>query len=616
MKLNLTKDFERLISLLARYSRPYWKWVSLLIFLNFCVTFFAMVMPLFLATILDLAFGKASLAKQAFSSDSFNLNNLGSILLGFIGTNGRSIFATIVILSLGYFVVAFLKGLVSFSGYLVALRIRVNAARDMQKDLFKHILSLSMRFFSKQRTGEIISRMEKDTLATISGLADNFLAQTLTAPVLIIFYGFLLFKTSYVLAVVGILGVILQLGISKGIASPIRRYVTDQFNIFANLSARLQEIILSIRIVKSFAAENFELKRLADEIKKVVRVNMKLGIFKHVEEPARVLATTLIEIITLLFAVRELLYGRLSATSFFMFIFIGRAIMEPISKLASIIPVTQEIIASSERIHQIFSLEPEIKDGREHVAKFSHSIKIQDVFFSYDSRSVLKSINLEIKKGEVMALVGASGAGKSTLADLILRFYDPVQGEIVIDGIDLRELAQSEYRSLFGVVPQEALLFNANIWDNIRYGREGILDRDIIEAAKVANAHDFILQLQDGYNSIIGDRGIRLSGGQRQRIAIARAVVHKPEILLLDEATSSLDSESELLVQMAIEGATKNNTAIIIAHRLSTIMRADKIVVMNKGEIISQGKHAELIEKCDLYRNLCRLQFTEKIKEK
>ena len=236
-------------------------------------------------------------------------------------------------------------------------------------------------------------------------------------------------------------------------------------------------------------------------------------------------------------------------------------------------------------------------------------IKLENVSFAYDKKKVLEGINLSVFKGEIVAFVGPSGAGKSTLADLILRFYDPTEGSITIDGRDLRTLRQSGYRRLFGVVSQEALLFNAAVAENISYGRTEISESDIIRAAQIANAHEFIVDLPQGYDTFVGDRGIHLSGGQRQRIAIARAVVASPQILILDEATSALDSESEKLVQEAIDRVIENTTAIIIAHRLSTVMHADKIIVLDEGRIIDQGRHSELLQRCALYRRVCELQF-------
>src|SRR5437773_1956583 len=267
--------------------------------------------------------------------------------------------------------------------------------------------------------------------------------------------------------------------------------------------------------------------------------------------------------------------------------------------------------AASSRIDGLLQLEPELTDGPETITEFRERIVLRDVTFNYGGEPVLSGVSVEIKKGEVVALVGPSGAGKSTLADLILRLYDPLRGAITIDGRDLRTLRQAPYRRLFGVVSQEALLFHARIRENIAYGRDGLSDAEIIRAAQIANAHAFVSEFPDGYDTVVGDRGVRLSGGQRQRIAIARAIVGRPQILILDEATSSLDSESERLVQQAIDRVIEGTTSIVIAHRLSTVLHADKIVVVNRGTVEAVGTHAELLTTNEIYARLYRLQFAE-----
>lgn len=252
---------------------------------------------------------------------------------------------------------------------------------------------------------------------------------------------------------------------------------------------------------------------------------------------------------------------------------------------------------------------PDVAEGTRSIQSFESKIEYRDVSFSYEKKSVLKNIHLTINKGETVALVGPSGAGKSTFVDLALRFYDPKSGSILIDGVDLREFKQADYRRLFGVVSQESILFNSTIGDNIGYARENITEEGIIAAAKVANAYDFIMETTLGFDTFVGDRGIRLSGGQRQRIAIARAVAGNPQILIMDEATSSLDSESEREVQKAIKQVTKNISAIIIAHRLSTVLHAHKIIVLEKGQIVDVGSHKELLGRCELYQSLYKHQF-------
>ncbi|HKX06080.1 MAG TPA: ABC transporter ATP-binding protein, partial [Methylomirabilota bacterium] len=488
------------------------------------------------------------------------------------------------------------------------IRVRVGAA--MQMDLFRHLLSLSMRFFTQHRTGELVSRLETDTRAASGGL-ETIVCTVLTAPVLIAFYGYLMVRTSPKLVIAALGAVVLHVGVTRVMRGPIRRLATDQFSAFADLAARFQEAILSVRVIKSLGAEAFELARVGRTMREVLRINVKFGVYKHVEEPARAVVNYVVEASILLLAAYELLAGRLAAPTFFLFLYVARAIMTQVGLLASAYTQIQATLAAATRIGELFALRPEVEDGPDDIKTFEDRIALSDVAFSYDSEPVLDGLDLEIRKGEVVALVGPSGVGKSTLADLVLRFYDPTRGSVSMDGRDLRSLRQDSYRRLFGVVPQEPLLFNATIRDNIAYGREDLSEEDIVRAARIANAHDFILDFAEGYDTVVGDRGVRLSGGQRQRVAIARAIVGRPPILVLDEATSSLDSESERLVQQAIDRVIEGSTSLVIAHRLSTVLHADKIVVMGRSGVEAIGRHADLLSTSETYGRLYRLQFAE-----
>jgi subfamily B ATP-binding cassette protein MsbA len=425
------------------------------------------------------------------------------------------------------------------------------------------------------------------------------------------FYGWLLVRTSPRLAVAAVLAVALHYAVTRFLRGPIRRLATDQFTIFAALLARFQETIASIRVVKSFGAEPFEMRRLADTLREVRRVNVKFGVYKHVEEPGRAAVNHALEAGMILLAAWELIAGRMSAPAFFLFLYVGRALVTQAALLFGAYSQMQMTLAASARLRELFALAPEVPDGPERVTEFRDRLVVDDVSFGYGGARVLSGVSLEIRRGEMVALVGPSGAGKSTLADLLLRLYDPVAGRIAMDGRDIRAFEQASYRRLFGVVSQEALLFNATIRENIAYGRDTVTDDDVVQAAKAANAHEFITGFPDGYDTLVGDRGVRLSGGQRQRVAIARAIVARPAILILDEATSALDSESERLVQQAIERVTHGTTSIVIAHRLSTVLHADKIVVIDGGGVEAIGRHADLLGTSDTYNRLYRLQFAE-----
>ncbi len=604
-------DLRRLLWLLRSYTAPYWYLVTLLIVTSYLATAVAALFPLLMAPILDLALGGTSGLGGGDAVSGVSLRNLGASVLRWVGVTAVDDRArAILVLSAVYVGVGFFKGWIDFGNYLLALWIRVRAAAAIQRDLFRHLLGLSISFFSKQRTGGLVAHLYEDTGAATAGL-ETIVTTILTAPVLIAFYGWLLVRTSPKLVAAAAVAVLLHAALTRAVRGQIRRLVSDQFSALAELAARFQESMLSIRVVKSFGAEAFELSRLSRAIQAVVRVNVKFGAYKHAEEPARTVLNYTVEATLLALAAWELIAGRLSAPAFFLFLYVGRAVMVQVGLLATAYTSLQITLSAAGRIDDLLRLEPSVKDGSGTIAEFRDRIVLRDVAFDYGGEPVLSGVSFEIERGDVVAFVGPSGAGKSTLADLVLRLYDPLHGSISIDGRDLRTLRQTAYRRLFGVVPQEALLFNATIRDNIAYGRDDVSEDDIVRAARIANAHDFIVALPQGYDTVVGDRGTRLSGGQRQRVAIARAIVANPPILILDEATSSLDSESEGLVHRAIDRVIQGTTSIVIAHRLSTVMRADKIVVVNGGVVEAIGRHAEILATNQTYARLYRLQFAE-----
>ena len=601
------EDLRRFAWLLRRYVAPHWLAMALLLLGSAGVTVLAAVFPVLMAPILDLALGGSATPPARVSG--LTLSNLGAAFFAWLGIGAvDDRFRAILLLCLAYVGVGILKGWLEFGNYMLALWIRMRAGTALQADLFRHLLSLSMSFFTRHRTGELVSRLSNDTLAATAGL-ETIVGTLVSAPVLILFYGYLLASTSPRLVGAAVGAAVLHYVITRGIRGPVRRFTTDQFSVMAEVGARFQETLLSIRTVKSFGAEVFERSRLARALGDIVRVNVKRGAYKHIEEPARAIVNHVVEAGLILLAVAELMAGRLTAPTFFLFLYVGRAAVVQMGLLATASTTVQTVLAAAGRVCELFAATPETTDGREPVAALGDRIVFRDVSFSYGGEPVLSGVSFEIARGEMVALVGASGVGKSTVADLLLRFYDPVTGVITLDRRDVRTLRQQDYRRLFGVVSQEALLFNTTIRDNIVYGREGLDEADVVRAARVANAHDFIMELPDGYATVVGDRGTRLSGGQRQRIAIARAVVGRPAILVLDEATSALDSEAERVVWEAIDRVVQGTTALVIAHRLSTVLRADRIVVLGRGSVEAVGRHAELLERSETYRHLHRLQF-------
>jgi ATP-binding cassette, subfamily B, bacterial MsbA len=504
--------------------------------------------------------------------------------------------------------VGWLKSASEFAAFMIAMGVRVRAALDMQDDLFRHTLGLSVRFFTRQRTGDLVARLYNDTHTATAGL-ESIVTTVLIAPLLIIFYGALLVGTSPLLVVAALGAAVLHVAVSRGIQHRIRKASETHWRIYGDIAARLQEAFLSIRVVKSFGAEATELAKLARDSARAFRAHLRFAAVKNVELPARGAINYFVESSLVAVAAWELLAGRMSAPTFLLFLYVGRSIMVPIGQLGAAWTQIQATLGAAARVFEVLDERPDVADGTEEITSFRDRLRLESVSFAYAGTPVLTGISLEIARGETVALVGPSGAGKSTLADLILRLYDPDAGRLLVDGRDVRCFRQRDYRQLFGVVSQEALLFNTTVRENIAFGRADLTEDDIIRSARIASADQFIRELPEGYDTIVGDRGIRLSGGQRQRIAIARAVVARPPILVLDEATSALDTESEKLVQQAIDRVIRDATSLIIAHRLSTVLHADKIVVLAAGRIEAIGRHDALLASSPTYARLYRIQF-------
>jgi len=599
--------------LLRHYALPYWKAFAGLVALNLALAAVTLLVTVFTAAVLDMldrAAGPARAAAPPVSLQDISIENVGEAILHLAGIAGmESGFQAILILAGVILALFVLKCALEYGGKLLGEWISLRTARAIQFDLFRHLLGFSLGFFNKSRTGDLLSRLEMDTKLSVERIQPVVQA-LIVAPILLVIYSLITLRASWLLFLCIPLAGLIHYGISAGLNNPIRTLTVRLLDRLSDLKLAMLDTLASIRVVKSFGTEDDELRALDQRQRANQTVSLKHKAADELQKPARDLANQIVLLVVVLFAARELFAGNIQTTTALFFIYICKAFMEPVRELGAVPVHLGIMVSSAEKVDRYFGMSPAVRDGARTVCTFREALRFEGVSFAYEAgETVLRGIALEVPKGRTVALVGPSGAGKSTLVDLALRFYDPTEGRITLDGTDLRELRQRDYRRLFGVVSQENLLLNASVRDNIAYGRGGLTDGQIHRAARAANAHAFIEALPRGYATPVGERGVALSGGQRQRIAIARALVAEPEILVLDEATSSLDSHSEREVQRAIELATAGTTAIVIAHRLATILRADRILYLENGEILARGTHAELYENCAPYRALVDLQF-------
>lgn len=610
----MKNDYLRLYDLL----RPHLRKHRLLLFTLSCwlvvETVLIGVRPLIMAPLLNLILhpeGADATVSNEISLSSLNLNTIGSAALGVLGLDpSRSLLYIATVLSAIFLGFTLLSSVGSYAGLMLSVWIRQSIRRAFELDLLRHILGLPLKYHLNQKTGELVSRLEDDS-GEVTRIFDTGVRNLLISPMLIAFYGLLLIQTNSMLAVAAIVGSVMHVILVKALNKPVRRAAKHQFWFASSLNAMLHEMLLNVRIVKSFCAEEYETKRVGVQFMKSLRIMLYDSLIRNMQRPFRSVVDALVQISVTLLAIYELSQGRMTAEGFFLFVYVGMSIMGPISNLATTFGNFPPIFAAVDRVNETLGSNEYLPEGALDAPVFADKIVLDNVSYKYGSVQALRNLSLSLLRGETLALVGPSGGGKSTLADLLMRFDDPSEGRIMIDGTDIREFRVLGYRSLFRMVPQETLLFNATIRDNIAYSNNNLTQEDIVTAARIANADTFIGELPQGYDTMVGDRGVKLSGGQRQRIALARAVANNPQILILDEATSALDSESEWQVQLAIDHVLQTSTAVVIAHRLSTVMKADRIVVLEKGRIVDIGKHSVLISRCPLYRRLCELQFNE-----
>jgi len=515
--------------------------------------------------------------------------------------------------------VYFAKGIFTYGQVYLSAFVGQGVMKDLRIDLYRHVQTLPVGFFNKNRIGDIAFRILFDVGSVQSAMlssATDIIPNILT---LICVMGYLSYLNWKLTLFSLILFPLLSYTITK-IGKDMRNISMRIQRKNADIASMIHEKLAGIRIVKSFTMESREVKMFTDESETSFWISMREAAINATSTPILAMIQASVVLAIVWFGAYEVIAGNLSPNDLIAF-FTGVALLaDPISKLSRMNLTIQKALASAERVFEIADIASEVKvrpDAKK-IEKIKGAVEFKDLSFQYDINEAhaLNNINVKVNAGEIIALVGPSGAGKTTFVNMIPRFYDPTQGALFIDGIDLRDCDLYSLRRHIGIVPQETVLFSDTIGGNIAYGKLDATEAEIIAAAKMANAHDFILSMPQGYNTYVGERGTRLSGGQRQRIAIARALLRDPRILILDEATSSLDTESERLVQDALEKLMKGRTTFVIAHRLSTVQIADRILVFKDARIIEEGTHRELLDKGGLYKRLYEMQFRDDRKPK
>lgn len=618
LKSTIFAPMKEFLQILRRFVPPYKKYLGLSILFNILsavlnIFSFAALIPI-LQILFQVDGGIRVNEYMHWNGDWGSIkevatNNLYYYIQEFIVVHSASTALLVIGVFLAF--MTFLKTGAYFLSSATIIPIRTGIVRDIRNQIYQKINSLSLGFFSEERKGDIIARMSGDVQEVESSIMSS-LDMLFKNPILILFYFITLICISWQLTLFTILFVP-PFGWFMGVVGKkLKSHSIEAQALWSDTMSMVEETLGGLRIIKAFCAEEKMNKRF-NQVNSSYRDNiMRVNIRQQMAHPmSEFLGTILIVVVLWFGGILVLDYGRIDGPTIIFYLVMLYSIINPLKEFSKASYNIPKGLASMERIDKILQAEVEIKDKEtpEHISSFEHQIEFRHVSFAYTDRKsaelvyVLKDINLVIPKGKTVALVGQSGSGKSTMVDLIPRYYDVQEGEVLIDGINVKDLAVHDLRMLIGNVNQEAILFNASFKDNIRFGKTDATDEEIANAAKIANAYEFITKSEKGFDTNIGDRGGRLSGGQRQRVSIARAILKNPPILILDEATSALDTESERLVQDALEKLMKTRTTVAVAHRLSTIKHADEICVLHEGRIVERGTHEELIEKKDITRS-------------
>lgn len=608
----------KFITLLRRFIPPYKKYVFLSLLFNLLTLVFSLFSYTAIMPVLNVLFKieqTVAVYHNWTSHDSIKVilnaikNNLSYYLQHFIASVGPS--ATLLYLGIFLIVMTSLKVGTFYMGSYFVIPIRTGVLRDLRNQLYKKIINLPIGFFTAERKGDIMSRMTGDVTEVEASIMSS-LDMVFKNPILILGYLAVMFYMSWQLTLFVLVLLPFSGWLIGKIGKSLKRRSTLGQEQTGELLSQIEETLGGLRVVKAFNAEHKLEARFSILNEKLRKTFNRLNRRYNLAHPVSELLGTVVIAILLWFGGTLILSNKSSigASEFIYYIVIFYSIIAPAKDLSKASYSIQKGMASLERVDKILQSENTIKEPAkpQTLHPFSDKIEFRNLSFKYQTDWVLQDINLIVPKGKTVALVGQSGSGKSTLVDLLPRYYDPIKGEILMDGVNIKKFNTHDIRSQMGNVNQEAILFNDTFFNNIAFGVESATLEQVIEAAKIANAHDFISATENGYESTIGDRGSKLSGGQRQRVSIARAILKNPPILILDEATSALDTESEKMVQEALEKLMLNRTTLVVAHRLSTIKRADEICVMNEGKIVERGKHDELIALNGYYKRLCDMQ--------
>ena len=607
---------KQFFSVMSRYLRPYRKYLGWSVVLNFLsqwmnVFSFAVLIP-----ILNILFkiDQQVYTYKPWTWDTLDkdvlVNNAYAWVQELISIHGA--FMTLVYMGMALIIMTGLKTLGYFASSAIMIPLRTGVVRDIRIEVYEKVLRLPLSFFSDERKGDIIARMSSDVGAVENSITSS-IDMLIRQPIAIIVCFATMITVSWQLTLFVIVVAPLAGWIMGSVSRKLKSQSATVQGKWGDMLAQLDETLGGLRIIKAFIAEHKMLQRFVNINDSYRKDANAMAIRQSAAHPMSEFLGTVIIVVVLWFGGYLILSesNLIDASTFIFFMVILYSVINPIKELSKATYQIPVGLASMDRIDFILKADNPIKEPAEPqpMSSFEKDIELRNVSFSYVAeRPVLKNINLTVPKGKTIALVGQSGSGKSTLVDLIPRYHDVNEGEVLIDGKNIKTVRISELRTLIGNVNQEAILFNDTFYNNITFGVENATMEQVIEAAKIANAHDFIMESEHGYDTMIGDRGGRLSGGQRQRVSIARAILKNPPILILDEATSALDTESERLVQEALERLMKSRTTIAIAHRLSTIKNADEIYVLYDGEIVESGQHDELIAKNGYYKRLYDMQ--------